>query len=385
MKTINVGVIGMGMIGPIHVEALRRLGYVNVVAIADVDQASVDRKNEQLCVPKAYGNYHDLIADPEVEVVHVCTPNFLHHEMVMEALNAGKHVVCDKPLAMNVAQGTELYELAKSKGLVAALNFNVRYYPLIHEVKAMIEAGELGRVLAVTGSYTQDWLLKETDYSWRLEPDKSGESRAVADIGSHWMDAVEFMLGERVSKVFADFAIFHPTRKKPLKPVETYSGKILTPEDYEEVPIVTEDYAAVLFHCENGAHGHMTVNQAAAGCKNRIFFEINGTKRSVRFDSERPNDLWIGERDTLNGALMRDPALLHPSASKLVSYPGGHNEGFPDSFKQCFRQIYDFIRSDGMANNLPVVFPTFEDGVRELQLNEKIVASARGNCWQETL
>lgn len=385
MRTIHVGVIGTGFIGPVHIEALRRLGYVQVDAIADVSREIAQEKAAQLHVPKAYGNYQELIDDPEIESVHICTPNYLHYDMVKAVLKAGKHVICDKPLALNAEQARELSDCAKEAGVVAAVNFNVRFYPLLHQMKAMIEAGELGQIFAVNGSYQQDWLLKETDYSWRLEPEQSGESRAVADIGSHWVDCVEFVTGLRISQVFADFATFYPTRKKPLKPVETYSGKLLTNEDYQDVPIGTEDYATVLVHFQNGAHGSLTVNQVAAGCKNRLYLEVFGSKKSLRFNSERPNELWIGERDGCNGELLRDPALMHPLAQGLVCYPGGHNEGFPDTFKQCFAKVYAYILQDGIQKGLPVCFPTFEDGVREVSLCDHIVTSAKEARWVKTL
>lgn len=385
MKTIRTGVIGTGFIGPVHIEALRRLGFVQVVAIADMNMEIAEKKAKQLHVPKAYGCYQDLVHDPDIECVHICTPNDLHYDMVKAVLEAGKHVVCDKPLALNAEQARELDACARKAGVVAAVNFNVRFYPMVHQMKAMIEAGELGRIFAINGSYQQDWLLKETDYSWRLEPKQSGESRAIADIGSHWVDCAEFISGLRISEVFADFATFYPTRKKPLKPVETYSGKILTNEDYRDVPISTEDYATVLLHFHNGAHGSLTVNQAAAGCKNRLYLEIFGSKKSLRFDSERPNELWIGERDGYNGELLRDPSLLYPLAQELVSYPGGHNEGFSDTFKQCFAKVYSYILQDGIQKGLPVCFPTFEDGVREVSLCDSIVLSAKEARWISTL
>ena len=381
MKSIGVGVIGAGFIGPIHIEALRRLGYVRVVALADNNQEIAAAKAKQLYVPKAYGDFTSLINDPDVDCVHITTPNSLHYPMAKAAIAAGKHLLCDKPLAMTSAQSGELVKLAKEAGIVAAIHFNLRFYPLIQQVKAMVEEGELGEIFAINGSYQQDWLQKETDYSWRLEPEISGDSRAIADIGSHWLDTIEFVTGHKVSKVCADFATFFPTRKKPLKPVETYSGKMLAPEDYQDVPIKTEDYATVLLRFADGAHGSLTVNQVAAGRKNRLFFEIYGSKKGVAFDSERPNELWIGERDSYNGALIRDPSLLYPAAREVVSYPGGHNEGFADTLKHCFHKLYTYIGEDGHKKGLPVTFPTFEDGHRELLLCEAIVNSAREERW----
>ncbi len=380
MNRLKVGVIGTGFIGPAHIEALRRTGLADVVALADVNDEIAKAKAEELSVPQSYGDYKALLADPEIDIVHVCTPNHLHYAMSKEAMEAGKHVVCEKPLAMNSAEAAELVRIAKEKGVVNAIHFNIRFYPVIHHVKAMIESGELGDILAVNGSYQQDWLFYETDYNWRLEPQYSGDSRAVADIGSHWLDSVEFMTGFKVKKVCADFATFHPTRKKPLRPVETYSGKLLTPEDYADVPIGTEDYATVLLRFEGKAHGSLTVNQVAAGRKNRCYFEIYGSKKSAVIDTERCNEIWIGRRDANNELLLKDPSLLQPSARAIASFPGGHNEGFPDTSKQLFKKLYAYILGGctGAAE-----YPKFEAGLRELELCERIVDSARSESWLE--
>ncbi|MBA7510850.1 Inositol 2-dehydrogenase/D-chiro-inositol 3-dehydrogenase [subsurface metagenome] len=377
---INAGVIGTGFIGPAHVEALRRLGYVDVVAIADISMEIAKEKAEQLSIYKAYGDYKELLEDKTIEVVHICTPNHLHYPMVKQALLTGKHVVCEKPLAVSSEQGKELLELVKRTGLTAAVHFNLRFYPLMQQAKAMIEAGELGRILAINGSYQQDWLFYQTDYNWRLEPEFSGKSRAVADIGSHWLDLVEYITGVKVERVCADFCTFYKTRKKPLRLVETYTGKILKSSDYKDIEINTEDYATVLLRFNNGAHGSMTVNQVAAGRKNRLAFEIYGTKKSIAWDCEDPNQMWIGKRDSKNELLLKDPSLMYESVKQYSSYPGGHTEGFPDTSKQLFNNVYRQILTRGESQ---FDFPTFEDGHRELILCETIVDSAGKEKWLE--
>ena len=284
MQNVNVGVIGIGFIGPAHIEALRRLGNIQVVALAHSDEEKAKAKAESLGVEKHYGDCRELLEKEDVDVVHICTPNHLHYDMARESLQAGKHVVCEKPLAMDVTQADELVELAESRGLINAVHFNVRYYPLMRHIKMMVAKGELGNIYSVHGSYLHDWLFHDTDYNWRLEPDFSGESRAIADIGSHWMDLVEYISGLRITEVFADFATFIETRKKPLQPVETYAGKILKPEDYKDIPIHTEDYATVLFRFDSGAKGVMTVSQVSAGRKNRITFELDGSAKSSSAD-----------------------------------------------------------------------------------------------------
>ncbi|MCL1855404.1 MAG: Gfo/Idh/MocA family oxidoreductase, partial [Clostridia bacterium] len=366
MRKVKVGVIGTGFIGPAHIEAMRRLGYVEVVALADINEEDARKKADALNIGTAYGDYKRLLSDPEIEVVHICTPNSLHYPMSKEALLAGKHVVCEKPLAMDSAQAKDLIKVAREKGLVNGVHFNIRFYPLIHHMREMVLNGDLGTIFAVNGSYQQDWLFLDTDYNWRLEPEFSGDSRAVADIGSHWFDSIEFITGIKVNKVFADFATFHPIRKKPLRQIETYSGKMLTPEDYQDVAIHTEDYATVLLRFNNGAHGSLTVNQVAAGRKNRLYFEIYGSKASVAYNTETPNEVWIGYRHKSNEILLRDPSLLYGQARDVVTFPGGHNEGFPDTSKQFFGKLYRYIAEDGYKKSDVPEFPTFEAGLREL-------------------
>ncbi|HEB11315.1 MAG TPA: Gfo/Idh/MocA family oxidoreductase [Spirochaetales bacterium] len=379
MERLKVGVIGKGFIGPAHIEALMRLGTIEVVALAGTDEVESKVKAEQLGIRESYGNYKKLLENKELEVIHICSPNNLHFPMVKEALAAGKHVVCEKPLAISVEEGQALLELADKKGLVHAVHFNIRYYPLMRQLKMMVDKGEFGEIFAIHGSYLQDWLFYPSDYNWRLDPELSGKSRAVADIGSHWIDLIEYVSGLRINEVFADFATFHKTRKKPLKPLETYAGKLLKPEDYQDINIDTEDYATVLFRFKNEAKGVMTVNQVAAGRKNRLYFEMDGSKKSAAWDSEAPNQMWIGRRDGNNEILMKDPALVYPECTNLIDYPGGHNEGFPDTLKQIFKEIYSYIR-DSNRNSTPP-FPTFKDGLRELVLGEKILESSDSEKW----
>ncbi|MFH1719934.1 MAG: Gfo/Idh/MocA family oxidoreductase [Planctomycetota bacterium] len=378
MQKIKVGVIGTGFIGPAHIEALRRLGNIDVAALAEYSEDAAKSKAEALGIDRHYGDYRELLKDKSIESVHICSPNHLHYEMAKAALGAGKHVICEKPLAVSVAEAEELVELAEKEGLVNAVNFNIRYYPLARQLRLMIDKGDLGEIFAVQGSYLQDWLFHPTDYNWRLEPDKSGRSRAVADIGSHWMDLIESVTGLKIAGVCADFATFHKIRKKPLKPVETYAGKVLKPEDYKDVPINTEDYATVLLRFENDARGVMTVNQVAAGRKNRLYFEIDGSKQAAAWESETPNQLWIGKRDGNNEIMLRDPSLVYPECRNIIDYPGGHNEGFPDTFKQLLREVYGSISGKQPG---PASYPTFRDGLRELVLCEKIMESNRKQAW----
>lgn len=379
-KPIKVGVAGVGFIGPAHIEALRRINIPVVGLVSSTPERS-RQKAAALGVPKAYASYEEMIADPEITAVHLATPNYLHYQQAKAALLAGKHVICDKPLAMNSRESAELVTLARKKGLVNAVCFNLRFYPLLHHARSLIQQGALGDLFILQGSYLQDWLLYPTDWNWRLEPELGGTLRAVADIGSHWLDLLTFLTGLKVKAVFADFKTFIPVRKKPSKPVETYTGKLLTPEDYIDQPIYTEDYATILLRYENDVRGVVTVAQVCAGRKNRLYFEIDGSKAAMAFDSERPNELWLGYRDKPNEVLLKDPSLLSPEARAIASYPGGHNEGFPDIFKQLFKKVYDYVeRGDYTA---PADFPTFLDGHHEMLIAEAIERSAKEGRWVE--
>jgi predicted dehydrogenase len=375
---INVGIAGTGFIGPAHLEALRR-NHIQVTGLAEETPELCHKKAAELGIPTAYASFQDMIADPDINVVHLATPNFLHFPQAQAALMAGKHVVCEKPLAMNSNESAQLVKLAAEKNLVNAINFNLRFYPIVHHARSLVQSGELGSVYSIHGSYLQDWLLLETDWNWRLEPGLGGTLRAVADIGSHWLDLTTFITSLKVSEVMADFRTFIPVRKKPSKPIETFTGKMLKPEDYIDQPIATEDYASILLRYENGARGVLTVSQVSAGRKNRLYFEIDGSKSSIAFESERPNELWVGHRDRPNELLLKDPSLLSEEARKIASYPGGHNEGFPDTFKQLTAKVYAYIRA-GNFNAVPD-FPTFADGHYELVLCEAIEKSAREGNW----
>ncbi len=380
MQKIKVGVVGTGFIGPAHIEALRRLPNVEVVALCEVTAELAVAKAASLGIERAC-TFDDLLKMDDIQAVHICTPNFLHYAQSKAVLEAGKHCICEKPLAKDLHEAEELVSLAAKTGLVNAVHFNLRYYALARQMKVMREKGELGEVYSIIGSYLQDWLFYETDYNWRLEPDKSGDSRAIADIGSHLMDIMEYITGLKTVAVMADFNTIHKTRKKPLKPVETYSGKMLQPEDYADVPINTEDHANVLLRFDNGNRGVITVSQVSAGRKNQLKLEISGSKKTFAFNSESPNELWIGNREGYNQSLTDDPSLVHAEARSVISFPGGHNEGFPDTSKQLFKEVYAAIEVGKQPENS--TFPTFADGYRELLICEKILESNRKQSWVE--
>jgi predicted dehydrogenase len=371
--------IGTGFIGPVHAEALRRLGIRLVGVLGSTPEKSAAAA-KRLHIPRGYANLDDLLADTEAQVVHVASPNRHHFEQCRRALAAGKHVVCEKPLAMNSRESVELVALADRSRSVAAVCYNIRFYPLCLEARARIEQGWLGDIYHVTGSYEQDWLLGESDFNWRVLAEEGGALRAVADIGTHWLDLVQFVTGQKVTEVCADLATLLPVRRRPRGSVETFQNKSNQPRETESVRIDTEDYGSVLCRLEGGGRGCFTVSQVTAGRKNCLRFEVAGSKGALAWDSERPNELWLGWRDKPNELLIRDPALLQPSVRPHADFPGGHNEGFPDTFKHLFRAVYDYInKGDRQA---PRNFPTFTDGHREIVLCEAILRSHRQHCWQ---
>ena len=377
-----MGIVGAGFVGPHHIDAVRRLGYVDVVAVAGSSQASAEKKAEALGARRAYGSYQALLDDPDVQVVHNATPNYLHYPINAAAIAKGKHVVSDKPLAMTSAEAKTLLDQANKAGIVHAVTFNYRGNPLVQQARVMIERGEIGRPHFVVGQYLQDWLLKDTDYSWRLEPDKGGVSSALGDIGSHWCDLAQHLTGLRITHVLGDITTVVPKRKKPKGSREAFATGGAE-QGFDEVDIKVEDLASVLLRFDNGARGSVSVGQVCAGHKNDLEIEVSGSAASLKWVQERQNQLWIGRRDEANALLLKDPSLLEAGAARYAHLPGGHNEGWADAFCNLMRDIYGFIASGRKATDVhPPAFATFEDGYRANCVVEAIIASARnGSAW----
>lgn len=376
-----MGLVGVGFIGPHHLEAVRRLGFVDVVAIADSSEEMAKQKAAALGVPKGYGSYEALMADPDVDVVHNATPNALHHPVSMAAIAAGKHIVSDKPLAMTSAQARELLDAATAKGVVHAVTFNYRGNPLVQQARVMIEKGEIGPPRFIHGQYLQDWLLYDTDYSWRLEPEKGGESSAMGDIGSHWCDLAQHVSGLRITHVLADLTTVVPVRKKPVGSRIAFA-KGGADEAYEAVPITVEDLCSVLVRFENGTKGAFSVGQICAGHKNDLILEINGAQASIRWHQEQQNELWIGHRSQGNVILQKDPSLMDPDVAGLARLPGGHQEAWPDAFRNIMRAIYEHIAEGRPMSARPPMMASFEDGWRANAVIDAVLASHRGgNVW----
>jgi predicted dehydrogenase len=382
MPRIGMGLVGAGFVGPHHIDAVRRLGFVDVVAIAASSEVSARAKADALGVAKAYGSYQALIDDPDVDVVHNATPNYPHYAVNAAVIARGKHIVSDKPLAMTPADARALLEQAQEAGVVHAVTFNYRGNPLVQQARHMIARGDLGRPHFVHGFYLQDWLIKDTDYSWRLEPDKGGPTSALGDVGSHWCDLAQHVTGLRIRDVLADVTIVVPERRKPSKTREAFqtgSGE----ETFEPVAMTLEDLASVIVRFDNGAKGAFSVGQVCAGHKNDLQLEVCGATGSLRWRQEQQNELWIGRRDGSNQTLAKDPALLDDEARRYAHLPGGHQESWADAFANVMRDIYGVIADGGArAAERPPAFATFEDGYRAACIVEAILASAKaGGVW----
>jgi predicted dehydrogenase len=371
---LTAGVVGTGFIGAVHVDALRALG----VEVAGVVGSSPERARAKGLAP-VYESLEALLSDERVDVVHLATPNHLHFEQARAALEAGKHVVCEKPLAVSSEQSRELLGLAERSGLVHCTNFNLRFYPLVQEARERVHAGAVGDVWNVHGGYLQDWLALPTDWNWRLETDRAGELRAVGDIGSHWMDIVRFVTGQPIVELLADLATVLPVRRRPVGEVETFASGDRA--ERRAVDVSTEDLAHILLRLGNGARGSLVLSQVSMGRKNSLRFEVDGSTGAIAWDSERNEELWIGHRGAPNEILRRDGALLHPAAAARTHLPVAHAEGFADTFRELYRAVYDDVARGGPSDDPD--YPTFRDGHVQNVLGETVALSNRERRWVE--
>jgi predicted dehydrogenase len=371
---LSAGVVGTGFIGTVHVEALRRLG----VEVVGVVGSSPERAGAKKLAP-VIDSYERLLDDGRIDVVHLTTPNHLHYAQVKQALEAGKHVVCEKPLAMTSDQSAELLDEAQRSGLVHCTNFNIRFYPQVQQARALVADAAVGAVWNVHGGYLQDWLLLPTDWNWRLEPEKGGALRAVADIGSHWLDLVQFVTGMRVESLLADLATAIPVRQRPARELETFAAA----EDVEreDAEMTTEDLAHILLRFEDETRGSLVVSQVSAGRRNSLRFEVDGSKGALAWDSERNEELWLGHRGKPNELLPRDPTLFAPGARQRTGLPAGHAEGFAETFKELYRAVYSAVAA-GAPPEEPD-YPTFADGHWENVLGDAVALSNRERRWVE--
>lgn len=379
MNQIHVGIIGVGFIGVSHIEGLLRLGFIRIVAVADTNYEAAKRCAARFGIARCYEDYHDLIADPEIESVHNCTPNFLHREINLEIIQADKHIFSEKPLALSSAETAELLDaLDRHPRVIDGMNFCYRFNPLIQDAKNRIGKGEIGRPLLVHGSYLQDWMLYESDYNWRVEPEYCGPSRAVSDIGSHWMDLAQVLLNARIVEVCAQTLIVYPTRKKPVRQVETFAR---ADSETTDVEVKTEDYAGVLVRFENGTAGSFNCSQVSAGRKCYIEIEIDGSLSSLAWQHQQGDRMWKGHRDAPNEEVLRNPLLMTAEAQQYTTLAAGHPEGWNDAFKNALSSFYSYVRSGESRGEAPCDFATFSDGHYLLLLAEAILKSAREKRW----
>jgi predicted dehydrogenase len=374
VSDLKAGVVGTGFIGVVHADALRRLG----VEIAGVVGSTPERAAAKGIAP-VYESFEGLLADEEVDVVHLTTPNHLHYPQVKQTLAAGKHVVCEKPLALTSAESAELVDLAERSGLVHCTNFNIRFYPVVQEARERVRAGHVGTVWNVHGGYLQDWLAEPTDWNWRLEPDKGGDLRAVGDIGSHWMDLAQFVTGQRIVELFADLATVIPVRRRPLGEVETFAAA--SDVERADAPMTTEDVAHILLRFDGGARGSLVVSQVSIGRKNSLRFEVDGSAGALAWDGERNEELWLGRRDGPNEILQRNASLMHPVAAARTHLPVAHAEGFADTFRELYRTVYADVAAGGPSEQPD--YPTFRDGHVENALCDAVALSNRERRWVE--
>lgn len=371
ISDLKAAVVGTGFIGLVHVEALRRLG-VEVTGVVGSSPERAREKARSYPLPPAYDSLEQALADPQVDVVHLTTPNHLHYPQVKEVLAAGKHCVCEKPLALSSAESAELLRLAERSGLVHCTNFNIRFYPQVQEARLRVGRGDAGDVWNVHGGYLQDWLLLDTDWNWRLDPAAGGKLRAVGDIGSHWLDLAQFVTGLRVESVLADLATTIPVRQRPAGPVETFAAAT---GETEPVEMQTEDLAHLLLRFEGGARGSCVVSQVSAGRRNRVSLEVDGSAGAIAWDSERNEELWLGHRGRPNETLWRDPGLNEGPVRGSV--PAGHHEGFADTFKELYAAVYRAVAAGEPGDD----YPTFRDGHWENVLADAVLVSNDERRW----
>jgi predicted dehydrogenase len=379
MQKIKTAIAGTGFMGKVHTENIRRLGNVEVAAVVGSRPERAQKFAEAMSIPIATSNLGDVLENREIAAVHICTPNVDHFPMSLAAIEAGKAVLCEKPLTMNTDEARRLVDAAKAKNAVNCVQHNLRYYPVVQQIRQMIAAGDLGEILIVQGTYSQDWLLYDTDWNWRLDSKSNGKLRVMGDIGSHWMDMIQHLTGLSISAVCADLTTFHKTRKRPKGSVETFAGKKAAATEYETFAVDTEDFGIVMLRLGERARGAFTVSQMSAGRKNRFAFEIFGTKAGVAWDQEKPDTLWIGHRNDPNQVMVKDGSLMYPAAATFADLPGGHSEGYDDSHKQVFKRFYARV-ADASA---PIDYPTFEDGLHGMILLEKVAESAAKKAWVE--
>lgn len=373
---VRFAVVGAGFAGAAHVEALHRVPGAEVVAVVGTSDESARAAAQRLGVSGASGDYRSVLDDPDVDVIDICTPNYLHAEITEAGLVAGKHVLVEKPLAMDGGETGRLVELAADSNVVTGVCFNYRFFPLVAQARAMLANG---RPHMIRGGYLQDWLLYADDWNWRLLPSRSGASRVVGDIGSHWIDLVQHISGRRMIRVYARLGRLHDVRWRPAGSVQTFQRGSGDAEDH--LAVATEDFATVMFELDGGCPGVFTVSQVSPGMRNRLTFEVDTSDSSIAWNQEEPNRLWIGHRDRPNEELLRDSALLDPVAAALTHYPAGHQEGWPDALANLMTEFTEQVVAHGGGDLRSSRVASFADADRVMLTVEAILEADRGGEW----
>lgn len=369
VETLGVAIIGAGMMGEVHTRAARLAG-ANVRGVVASSPERGFHAAERLGIDRAYSSAEEAIGDAGVSVVHVCTPNASHFSLALAALEAGKHVICEKPLATSAKDAETLALAARASGRVAAVPFVYRYHPMVREARALIQDGCVGAFQLIHGSYLQDWLLGETDTNWRVDASVGGPSRAFADIGSHWCDLVEWVTGERFESVVASLQT--TVAERPEGTVKSFTAAAPGAETQK---VATEDIAGALLRTHSGVLATLTVSQVSAGRKNRLWFEVDGAKTSLVFDQEEPERLWVGDRDGAR-LLVRDPSRGSAEQRRLATLPAGHAQGYAQCFEAFVADTYATIRGESREG-----LPTFDDGFRSARIVDAVLASSKANGW----
>jgi len=376
---VNIGLIGTGYIGPIHLNALSRLGGVKVKRVADVNVELARKAAVDYNIESSGTDWREVVRDPGIDVIHNCTPNKYHFEINREALNQGKQVFTEKPLCMNLKEADELVNLAEQKKAVTGIGFCYRYYPAVQEMAVRVRRGDAGAVRMVSGTYFQDWLSREADWSWRLLASESGESNITADLGSHWFDLVQFVTGLEVKQVIGDLATLIPVRKRPKRQVLAFEK--VDRVETEEVTVELEDYSAVLFRLSNGSPGSFATSQVCAGRKSDTEFQVYGSTCSYAWNHKDATVLWIGHREKPNEVLIENPTLQDPATARYATLPAGHPQGYHDAMMNMFRDYYDELAGKTVARAAPRA--TFATGRVEMKILAAVLASHREKRWVE--
>jgi predicted dehydrogenase len=371
--SLKAAIAGTGFIGRVHARSARLAG-AQLAGVAASSPESARAAAAALGADRAFDSAEEMVRDPDIDVVHICTPNHLHLPLAEAALAAGKHVICEKPLALDAAGAQQLVDAASDSGLHAAVPFVYRFYPTVREARERVAGGQTGPLRLLHGTYLQDWLLRPGDDNWRVDERLGGASRAFADIGSHWCDLAEFVSGHRIVRLSARMLTAVPERFSA-------AGRKAFASDGvggEARPVATEDAVVVQFETDVGAIGSVVISQISAGRKNRLWIELDGAEETLAFDQEHPEELWCGRREA-ETIIRRDPATLSPPAARLAFLPGGHPQGYADCFDSFVADFYGGIRSGSAVDGMPM----FSDGLRAALITDAVLTSSREERWVE--